>query len=316
MQQQRRWGSYTAPQGGPTDCPGNPGLENVVPRREERHAEGRCAFRGENMFLKRWRIARLIDEDDSEAAARQFGEAAIEPLLIHFLSTDALHQQSADLEALSSIPGWRQSQQAKKVIPLCRKTIRKFLDKLHAGESLPTERAGDEIQRALNVLAMVREKGSVPILLEMLATGKYYSLVSWALGEIRDERALPSLKDLFERTDSEYVRASCAEALVRFDRSALHTAGVDVSAAMTIARPRMVKALWDRANDIGKRMRRLENKPGGDPWALMPEMEAVLQECLRLDKTEARKLITAVKGAGLLMLDLHVLCDRLLKQTE
>ena len=198
----------------------------------------------------------------------------------------------------------------------CRRTIRGFLARVRAGGPLPVERADDEVSNALAALAEARDKGSVPVLLELLATQRYYGTVTWVLAEIGDQRAIPKLKELFEHTDSQYVRAQCAEALMNFDQPALRAAGVDVAAVMPIARPGIVKTLWSRAESICKRMGKLEKRPGGDPWTLLPEMEAVLQKCLFLDKTEARKLITAVRKADLRIWGLHDLCDRLLGLTE
>jgi len=169
---------------------------------------------------------------------------------------------------------------------------------------------------ALNDLATLRDKGSVPLLLQLLATERYHGIVTWVLADLGDDRAIVGLTELFQRTESKYVRTDCAEALVDFPESLLLSAGLDVPEVMAIARPGKIKALWRQANSIGKRMQRLENEPGGDPWVLIPEMEGVLKKCLQLDKAEARQLITGVKQGGLHMLELQALCDRLLKQTE
>jgi hypothetical protein len=79
--------------------------------------------------------------------------------------------------------------------------------------------------------------------------------------------------------------------------------------------PSPLRDLWDRAEAVGRRIRTLANEPGGDPCSLIPEMQRILEECIRLDKCEAAKVIGAVKSAPHHMLELDALCDRLLSET-
>jgi hypothetical protein len=73
-----------------------------------------------------------------------------------------------------------------------------------------------------------------------------------------------------------------------------------------------LRELWDRADSIGREMVKQANTPGGNPFALVPQMRAVFEGIMALDKREAKKLVLAVKGKGLPAFELYALCEEFL----
>ncbi len=283
------------------------------------------------MFFARWRITRILDRlqfalaDELIPIARRYGQAAIEPLLVQYL----LYKRNnfgAELEALDSINNWQHSPQAKKVIPICYKRIEEVLANLRTGESVPKDLSIEET-RAVIVLALIQDTDCVPMLLEMLPVPEYFYSVVTTLGKIGDESAIAPLRELLKRTDSSELRdAAIAEALARFEPSTLQKHGVDVSLVKKLATPRLVSELYERLNVLLKRETKAEDSlPAeyGGMEAMNIEMDAirrgmlaVFHECLALDKRGARSMASQVMRYGFHNLDIQLLCEKFLKETE
>jgi len=232
------------------------------------------------MFFGKWRVEKLLWEKGAgpEFVAMKFGERAVRPLLLLWLERYDYFESSWKIKkALDLIIGWENTSGAKAALSkYISETRRKF-----AGKDKPPD--------------------------------NFLLIVSYVLGKIsRDPSAIGSLNKILENSDSQKIQEECAAALLKFDMSALNKEGIDIDKIRKIGTRQRIRQLWDEVNEIGKNIMRLSNTPGGNPWSLIPNITATLEECIKIDRNEARLLIEAVKNSSHGMIELNDLCDKLL----